>query len=1209
MSKYLYKPIFCHTSKNMFAKFAKHIDEQSFNVNKSFVATVNELFKQVEYYEDVLGFPRHLITSVGWKSTYLSWYYDIIIFYVTDDQHLAACQPIENMDDKYLTLSKEPFTNWYLETIKKRELKQRDKQQMSQRKASSTTEKSPIGQVHASTHAVPDQQHLIVPKLSPIVEDVSKTQHDSSLPKLSITEAMDKESKLLSIDMSPKPLQHMTADKGFDSNVCSTGVPKKSNTSGGALDKPRPSTEKHKASPTKKVTPVTKVHKGLFKPQRTEAKSIGVPRTIGAAMKFVLAIPCRTSVREAIGKFNRSQSALKDRSKDRKVIISTFNALLLSYSFNIRNRVWKDDKRTVGLYRFVRDLILQLTTRGMPGVVQWAKALSQDAEKALLGDTIPTLWNQYYTGIHRGILHSQQSLALLATFARSIPPFSNKKMSLRAFKKAVSAWTKPTSKSQTITQDTEKTRRLRDLRTRRVSFLRHKSAHNYYHPSRIYPDGHFLHRLATKGITIDELLSVRYGRYHMACLRKESYLKDLKEYEELVEIYNKNIAPAKIETMIHNDIEIQRLDRKILLSQEKVTVRDIDQADLASIEAFVLKTFKQLNTNSASRQIPIMKYNYLSNAACFENSRAKGGGYKYLFDKMNEYVVQAPRRRDHLGRLVVDFTDNKLHPLYRFWKDTSEEEMWSRLIKNLRKDPAKAKITVIPEKGGKFRVANVTDIATIAHSQPLGDQVIKLLQRHPALKGAYSDDHTYNAQRLFDNKHKNLVRRFYSTDMNQSTDTLDKDCIYAVIRGLAKALNWTREQFNDAIRTVTPMNLYDEHNKLIGQNINGTLLGIPLSFAILCSIHLWCVEGMSKSGIRRTVVYGDDMATYCTNEDWRAYQNRCLSVGFTLNLTKTHVSDLGFTFCGKIYKIFGEHVQWVRASKLSIVTGASGTKKDWQTKLSQVAQASHLVKSWQASRLKDKYITSNRKVYNVFARNGIPLQGELCNGGLGFKGRSTLAQRKIAVMRGISMDLDPFAHIWDTYTMPSHMKHACKQAYTTFNKELDVQPRHRGEPLSELLRRNIKDNPIFYKKGSNHHKMRYQDAVSTYLVTAVHNASLSVDKYKFKEPTTKGPTLVARQIQKKIKSMVSLYNIECTEKGSLPPSPSPRYVSKALSNLRRTIWLDGEVVEEILNRLPSRHTIDDHKVPNFKLENYIRRINSRTDGYSRTVHRVLRIKT
>jgi hypothetical protein len=511
--------------------------------------------------------------------------------------------------------------------------------------------------------------------------------------------------------------------------------------------------------------------------------------------------------------------------------------------------------------------------------------------------------------------------------------------------------------------------------------------------------------------------------------------------------------------------------------------------------------------------------------------------------------------------------------------------MWSRLIDQQRLSEPRSRICAIPEKGGKYRVANVADIGTVSLAQPLGDQVISILKRHPALKGAYTDDHTYCAKRLSDDKTRNVQRRFYSTDMNQSTDTLKKEVVYAVVDGIAEALDWTVRQKERAMRTVRPMNLYDEKEKLLGQNINGTLLGLPLSFAILCLVHLYCVEAMSRNGIRRTVVYGDDMATFATGKDWDLYVQRCNNVGFTLNKSKTHISDYGFTFCGKIYKRFGEHVNWIRASKLSIVTGASGTGKNWEQILSQHAQASHLMPPWQASRIKDKWSRSQYRVAHTFSRNQIPFCGHIENGGLGFKGKLTSKQRKIAIIRGFTDQQRPYGWIWDTRRMAPHIKRAAVQVYKDFDQ----------------FHSKVKRVP----KGPH---VKTDEFLTYLLISGVHMAAASVTNYKFTKESKKGPNNVAKKIRNKSNEIVKLYD-ENTLLLSLPTSPSARHVSNALNSLKHNERFDVGEVEAILNALPSRHTMDDRVVPNFKLDRYLYNYKNRhTPGRSQRVHMMLRIK-
>jgi hypothetical protein len=530
------------------------------------------------------------------------------------------------------------------------------------------------------------------------------------------------------------------------------------------------------------------------------------------------------------------------------------------------------------------------------------------------------------------------------------------------------------------------------------------------------------------------------------------------------------------------------------------------------------------------------------------------------------------------------------------------ELLWGKLLRDrANTHPPVSRLNVIPEKGGKYRVANVADVATNARAGPLGDQVISVLKRHPAIKGEFDNRPDYNAKRLFENRTRPIERKFYSTDMNQSTDTINKEVIYRVVNSLSVALRWTREQHECAMRTVRPMNLYvkkeNEHemwDELVGKNTTGTLLGLPLSFAVLCIVHLYCVDAMSDIGKRRTIIYGDDMATYCSTKDWELYVQRCHSVGFTLNMSKTHIAEYGFVFCGKIYSVVGNKCHWIRAIKLSIVTGSSGAKKNLVEQITQAAEASHVVQQWQADRLLSIFKKRHQVLTNRCRDYGIPFVGPIIGGALGFRGRCDQRTRKVATYNS-KIEYNPFSRIFSQIQVPKELLGAMHDAYTEYERIREetrlttpykLEKRMRGEEITPYDANQLEEFLL-----------------SNYL----YHASIDVRVGKFERKSSNRLSKMLRKLTT-IRSLC-LKNFEENRSDlCIPRSPSYQFMSKSLRNGNRFGWrLDAEAVGKYLNQLPCRKTWKDNTdIPNFDLERHRRSL--RREPVVHKAHSILTLK-
>jgi len=419
--------------------------------------------------------------------------------------------------------------------------------------------------------------------------------------------------------------------------------------------------------------------------------------------------------------------------------------------------------------------------------------------------------------------------------------------------------------------------------------------------------------------------------------------------------------PAIVSRSLKNDALEKSLK---CLTQPSAT---INPKELRDVTDYVIRTMTRLG-----KDIPVGLSSFSSTSSCVERTRSAGGAYEHLRDgmiakkqaKMDELLSQIKGAK----KVKINFPDADSYYTYDPETINARQVEWNAHIMDEASkitDPM-VSLMAIPEKGGKIRVAGLTNAAFAGALSPLADQALGIIKRHPALKGAF-ESKPLDVLKRFSTK-KFLMekdgRRFVSVDMEEATNNINHNFAVAVIEGLATSLRWTNSQKQIAIASIRNITAYFTDRRGLSQHVrctSGTHMGLPLSFVILCLSHLWCAKAL---GHKRFVIFGDDAAMLATKEEYKAYLERIRITGMVVNKTKTDTSDFGFIFCGQFYRVHGrklfDHLRvdanapdalmkfrafttkWalthVPTLKVSAVTGSSSEVQKWTSVLDSTQQ-------------------------------------------------------------------------------------------------------------------------------------------------------------------------------------------------------------------------------------------------------------------------------
>jgi hypothetical protein len=535
-----------------------------------------------------------------------------------------------------------------------------------------------------------------------------------------------------------------------------------------------------------------------------------------------------------------------------------------------------------------------------------------------------------------------------------------------------------------------------------------------------------------------------------------------------------------------------------------------------------------------------LRTNKASLNSCYENSRSKGGAYSYIKQEVRRKSLKNPNEINpfkfdieayraglkkptpkHLRVMMKFKNDPKydqniyVHPLrqnerYRIKQLPLHD--WDRACHTLyREDNENAiprvRLNIIPETGGRYRVAGAGQAGLVALLHPLSAQVSGMLKNYGPLKAIFRGNPEGVLKRL-----QNVPNRqnIYSTDMSQATDLINQHASRIVIEELSSKLNWTTIQRQAALDSVGPVALVYEGEELCSTT-SGTQLGLPLSFCILCILNAFALKGLSKRNRQTSSLFGDDSIITAPPNEWSNYVSRLESLGMRINLRKTHTSRVGAIFCGTIYRRIGTKFQILTKTKLSNLFPAGN--KTWIERLDAGIEA---VKGFLPARPTKKSSQEAKKaqayILTSMKETLSPFQGKIYPNlpreyyGLGFPllpGKIPRRYRKMLAVMFASNDR--------THIMRTMNRATC--VWTTVGVHPEIKAKL--EEVNALADAELISGPGSYD---------YKSVISKAIPVAIGDATLRLDVDKVNKRFRKSPGQVAKVLTRRVRATTELWS-------------------------------------------------------------------------------------
>jgi hypothetical protein len=292
----------------------------------------------------------------------------------------------------------------------------------------------------------------------------------------------------------------------------------------------------------------------------------------------------------------------------------------------------------------------------------------------------------------------------------------------------------------------------------------------------------------------------------------------------------------------------------------------------------------------------------VSTSASFEHTRRDAGFLPLLQRYVREELPKFTKRPEWVSDIGKVLHNGLALPY--------QKAVASAVLRAAGSASPRAIAVGIPERGWKVRMITKSDDNLTIALTPIANCLRSILRSMRDTRGQVKDDAEYLRDivsflntRSIGHQIGDQPREFIckSTDLKSSTDFIPRDVALATIEGFIDGLSGKMEEsYHETFASVLRMAVGDwDITTPLGtfRSSRGVLMGTPISFIILNTIHSFCFQGLR---LRLSRVKGDDGLAIGRREEIVRYTSRVSSLIAPINRLKDYESIYGFVFLERL---------------------------------------------------------------------------------------------------------------------------------------------------------------------------------------------------------------------------------------------------------------------------------------------------------------------
>lgn len=381
------------------------------------------------------------------------------------------------------------------------------------------------------------------------------------------------------------------------------------------------------------------------------------------------------------------------------------------------------------------------------------------------------------------------------------------------------------------------------------------------------------------------------------------------------------------------------------------------------------------------------------------------------------------------------------------------------LIANVR--PQLVEPLVLPEAGGKVRIATIAEPINVTLAGAVNAVLIKVLRNLRPSKGPLSGDARSMADVLGSDRTQD-GRLFYSADLSAASDYIEPEFGKAFARVVGRMFTASRRSDGAALTKaleiiVSPGRARLPDGRVIALS-RGAHMGIGTTWPLLSLMNMFAAEQNAGKGARRSyLVMGDDLVGRWTRKSVNNYRLNIASVRLVLNDTKSFESTHGAIFAEEVFttnarKTSNHALGFARASEVFLAKSEGldrGRGDEGQSVGITLGVIAHKYRRLGAE--KERRVRSLMRLTHTKAFKGLPEQWPTQLGGLGFPGKLSAPAkfRKAAATMTRESDRDLSVRLL-LLSLPKEENTTGRRVRTEAKRILLALPgaKHRGDQIS-----------------------------------------------------------------------------------------------------------------------------------------------------------------